>query len=82
LIDIVEHHLRGRSSIFIVDPDDGLLAQGQDGYQLTWMDAKMGDWVCHARRGKGRGDQRALVQRALLARVLAARNGQRRSETL
>ena len=31
---------------------DGLLVQGQDGYQLTWMDAKMGDWVVTPRRGK------------------------------
>ena len=36
-----------------VDPDDGLLRQGQEGYQLTWMDAKVGDWVVTPRRGKG-----------------------------
>ena len=29
-----------------------LLAQGTEGYQLTWMDAKMGDWVVTPRRGK------------------------------
>ena len=26
--------------------------QGQEGYQLTWMDAKVGDWVVTPRRGK------------------------------
>ena len=52
LIDIVEHHLRGTKFNIHVDPDDGLLAQGEDGYQLTWMDAKMGDWVVTPRRGK------------------------------
>jgi predicted glycogen debranching enzyme len=52
LIDIVEHHLRGTKFNIHVDPEDGLLAQGNDGYQLTWMDAKMGDWVVTPRRGK------------------------------
>ncbi len=35
-----------------VDPADGLLKQGQEGYQLTWMDAKVDDWVVTPRRGK------------------------------
>src|SRR5262249_54232382 len=35
-----------------VDPADGLLSQGEEGYQLTWMDAKVGDWVVTPRRGK------------------------------
>ncbi len=52
LIDIAEHHLRGTRFNIHVDPSDGLLAQGQEGYQLTWMDAKMGDWVVTPRRGK------------------------------
>jgi predicted glycogen debranching enzyme len=52
LIDIVEHHLRGTRFNIHVDPNDGLLAQGAEGYQLTWMDAKMDDWVVTPRRGK------------------------------
>jgi predicted glycogen debranching enzyme len=52
LIDIVEHHLRGTKFNIHVDPEDGLLIQGMEGYQLTWMDAKMGDWVVTPRRGK------------------------------
>ncbi len=52
LIDIAEHHLRGTRFNIRVDPNDGLLAQGEKGYQLTWMDAKMGDWVVTPRRGK------------------------------
>jgi predicted glycogen debranching enzyme len=52
LIDIVEHHLRGTKFNIRVDPADGLLVQGQEGYQLTWMDAKMGDWVVTPRGGK------------------------------
>jgi predicted glycogen debranching enzyme len=35
-----------------VDSNDGLLAEGEDGYALTWMDAKCGDWVVTPRRGK------------------------------
>ena len=31
---------------------DGLLAAGQPGWQLTWMDAKVGDWVVTPRIGK------------------------------
>jgi predicted glycogen debranching enzyme len=52
LIDIIDHHLRGTLFGISADPDDGLLRQGQKGYQLTWMDAKVGDWVVTPRRGK------------------------------
>jgi predicted glycogen debranching enzyme len=52
LINIAEHHIRGTRFNIHVDPNDGLLAQGEEGYQLTWMDAKMGDWVVTPRRGK------------------------------
>src|SRR5437899_3297448 len=52
LIDIVEHHLRGTKFNIHVDPNNALLVQGKQGYQLTWMDAKMGDWVVTPRRGK------------------------------
>jgi predicted glycogen debranching enzyme len=51
-LDILEHHLRGTRFGIRVDPDDGLLRQGAEGYQLTWMDAKVGDWVVTPRRGK------------------------------
>ena len=44
--------MRGTKFNIHVDPEDGLLVQGQEGYQLTWMDAKMGDWVVTPRRGK------------------------------
>lgn len=52
LQDIVQHHLQGTRFGIGVDPADGLLRQGQEGYQLTWMDAKVGDWVVTPRRGK------------------------------
>jgi predicted glycogen debranching enzyme len=52
LLDIVGHHLRGTQFNIHVDHKDGLLVEGQEGYQLTWMDAKVGDWVVTPRRGK------------------------------
>ena len=35
-----------------MDPADGLLRAGEPGVQLTWMDAKVGDWVVTPRIGK------------------------------
>jgi predicted glycogen debranching enzyme len=52
LRSIVDHHVRGTRFGIGVDPDDGLLRQGAPGYQLTWMDAKAGEWVVTPRRGK------------------------------
>ncbi|MBJ6749752.1 amylo-alpha-1,6-glucosidase [Geomonas anaerohicana] len=50
--EIIDRHLSGTSFGIGVDPSDGLLKQGAEGYQLTWMDAKVGDWVVTPRRGK------------------------------
>ncbi|HEY2017159.1 MAG TPA: amylo-alpha-1,6-glucosidase [Bryobacteraceae bacterium] len=52
LVDIIDHHLRGTRFGIGMDPEDALLRQGQQGYQLTWMDAKVDDWVVTPRRGK------------------------------
>jgi predicted glycogen debranching enzyme len=50
-IDIISCHARGTRHGIKVD-DSGLLASGELGVQLTWMDAKVGDWVVTPRRGK------------------------------
>src|SRR6185503_19501742 len=43
----------GRGTRFGIRADrDGLLACGEPGSQLTWMDAKVGDWVVTPRIGK------------------------------
>jgi glycogen debranching enzyme len=52
LVDVVERHLAGTRFGIGADPHDGLLRQGAPGFQLTWMDAKVGDWVVTPRRGK------------------------------
>jgi len=52
LAEVVQHHLRGTKFGIGVDAADGLLRQGEQGYQLTWMDAKVDGWVVTPRRGK------------------------------
>jgi predicted glycogen debranching enzyme len=49
---IVAAHVNGTKFGIHLDPRDGLLCQGAPGYQLTWMDAKVDDWVVTPRRGK------------------------------
>jgi predicted glycogen debranching enzyme len=51
LKEIVSWHLRGTRYGIRVDVD-GLLQSGEPGVQLTWMDAKIGDWVVTPRHGK------------------------------
>src|SRR5207249_3693583 len=52
LADIVDRHLRGARHNIHVDPTDGLLYAGEPGVQVTWMDAKAGNWVVTPRIGK------------------------------
>ncbi len=52
LQDIVDWHERGTRYGIRVDPNDGLLRAGEPGVQLTWMDAKVDDWVVTPRIGK------------------------------
>ncbi len=48
---IVDHHIAGTRFGIGMDPD-GLIRGGAEGVQLTWMDAKVDDWVVTPRRGK------------------------------
>jgi predicted glycogen debranching enzyme len=52
LLEIIDRHRQGTRFGIRMDPRDGLLTQGAEGYQLTWMDAKVDDWVVTPRRGK------------------------------
>jgi predicted glycogen debranching enzyme len=52
LSEIIEWHHRGTRYGIGVDPQDSLLRAGEPGVQLTWMDAKVGDWVVTPRIGK------------------------------
>jgi predicted glycogen debranching enzyme len=51
LKEIISWHDKGTRYNIHVD-SDGLLYAGAEGVQLTWMDAKVGDWVVTPRRGK------------------------------
>jgi predicted glycogen debranching enzyme len=66
LEEIVRKHVAGTRFGIHVDAADGLLWQGEDGYALTWMDAKCGDWVVTPRRGKA-VEINALWYNALVA---------------
>ena len=52
LSEMIDWHCRGTRYNIHRDPDDGLLYAGEVGVQLTWMDAKIGDWVVTPRIGK------------------------------
>lgn len=51
LAEIIDWHCRGTRYNIHLD-DDGLIYAGETGVQLTWMDAKVGDWVVTPRIGK------------------------------
>ena len=52
LREIIACHVGGTRFGIGMDPSDSLLRQGAEGYQLTWMDAKVDGWVVTPRRGK------------------------------
>lgn len=52
LVDIIVWHRKGTRYGIKVDVRDGLLVAGEEGAQLTWMDAKIGKWVVTPRIGK------------------------------
>jgi len=52
LAEIIGAHLKGTRYQIHADESDGLLYAGEPGVQLTWMDAKVGDWVVTPRIGK------------------------------
>lgn len=52
LQSIIHWHQQGTRFNIRLDPHDGLIAAGTAGVQLTWMDAKVGDWVVTPRIGK------------------------------
>ena len=52
LAKMVANHRKGTHHGIRVDPDDGLLTQGEAGLQLTWMDVRLRDWLVTPRHGK------------------------------
>lgn len=71
LDSIIEWHIKGTRHNIMVDPEDGLLYSGEKDVQLTWMDAKVDDWVVTPRIGKA-VEVSALWYNALLSMVAFA----------
>jgi predicted glycogen debranching enzyme len=78
LESIVQHHIQGTHYNIHVD-EDSLVTAAAEGYQLTWMDAKVDGWVVTPRRGKPVEIQ-ALWHNALRLMAQWARRTQRPSE--
>ena len=76
LVDIIDWHERGTRYGIKVD-DDGLLLSGEPGVQLTWMDAKVGDYVVTPRQGKAVEIQALWYNALRVMEELADRYGDR-----
>jgi predicted glycogen debranching enzyme len=72
LEQIIHGYVGGTRYGIRVDPADGLVAAGEPGVQLTWMDARVGDWVVTPRTGKP-VEINALWYNALVAMAGLAR---------
>lgn len=71
---VLDGYRRGTRYGIRVD-GDGLVTGGAPGVQLTWMDAKVGDWVVTPRRGKAVEIQALWVHALSVGETLAARFG-------
>jgi predicted glycogen debranching enzyme len=81
LTDMIEWHVRAtRYGIRVCT--DGLLSAGEAGVQLTWMDAKVGDWVVTPRRGKAVEIQALWYNALKVMEELAAKFGDEPNRTL
>jgi predicted glycogen debranching enzyme len=79
LTDIIAWHERGTRYRIGADKD-GLLYSGEPGVQLTWMDAKVGDWVVTPRTGKAVEIQALWYNALRVMEHLARKFGERASE--
>jgi predicted glycogen debranching enzyme len=61
---------------------DGLITQGEPGVQLTWMDAKVGDWVVTPRRGYAVEIQALWYNALLIGADLAKEAGETQRATV
>jgi len=52
LTQVIRAYVNGTRYRIHVDEADGLVYAGEEGVQLTWMDAKVGDWPVTPRIGK------------------------------
>ena len=76
LAGIIEWLNRGTKYDIRVD-EDGLLRAGSPQWQLTWMDAKVGDWVVTPRQGKAVEVQALWYNALRVSEVLAEKAGRK-----
>jgi predicted glycogen debranching enzyme len=74
LTEVIAWHVRGTRFGIRLDVN-GLLNSGEAGVQLTWMDAKVGDWVVTPRRGKAVEIQALWYNAVCIMENLASRVG-------
>ncbi|HZQ69173.1 MAG TPA: amylo-alpha-1,6-glucosidase [Terriglobales bacterium] len=74
LTDIISWHIRG-TRFGIKLEENGLLSSGAPGVQLTWMDAKVGDWVVTPRTGKAVEIQALWYNALCIMGTIASRLG-------
>jgi len=75
LKEIIDWHYKGTRYNIHVDAD-GLLNAGEAGQQLTWMDARIGNWVVTPRMGKPVEIQALWYNALMIFADLLNRNGQ------
>lgn len=73
---ILDGYRRGTRYNIHMDERDGLVAGGTPGTQLTWMDAKIGDWVVNPRCGKPVEIQALWVKALEIGERLAVQCGE------
>lgn len=81
LKEIIDWHFKGTRFNIHVD-DDGLLYAGEKGQQLTWMDARIGDWVVTPRMGKPVEIQALWYNALMIFADLLNMNNQQQDATL
>ncbi|MDT4953445.1 MAG: hypothetical protein QOJ02_1583 [Acidobacteriota bacterium] len=81
LVEIIAWHVRGTRYNIHVNTD-GLLYSGEEGVQLTWMDAKVGDWVVTPRQGKPVEIQALWYNALCVMDELAGKFGDEANQTL
>jgi predicted glycogen debranching enzyme len=80
LKQIIDWHYKGTRYHIKVD-EDGLLYSGEAGQQLTWMDARVGDWVVTPRRGKPVEIQALWYNALKIFATLLATNEEKKAAT-
>jgi len=76
LKQIIDWHYTGTRHHIRADASDGLLFAGEEGQQLTWMDARIGNWVVTPRMGKPVEVQALWYNALKIFSELLNRNGQ------